>query len=170
MAYSEEFKNECLNLIQAGIPVGEVAKEQGVTRASLNNWRKAKEKKSLSTKESIKQIKKQIATLSKRNPTAAVSRNLAMLSASLARLEGLEKKRKKQLEIKKKNRPNIQDSKITKNLKQKLLHPDYGLREYQRVFAASNSRFRVWLKARQIGATYSCAAEALCEAAEVWSR
>lgn len=164
MAYTQEFKNECINLMEAGVPVGEVAKEQNVTRASLNNWRKAKNKKELSTDESIKQIKKQIATLSKRTPTAAVSRNLAMLSASLARLEGIERKKKKRLEVKKKNKPNIIDSATVKNLKQKMLHPDYGLREYQKKFLASNARFRIWLKARQIGATYSCAGEALVEA------
>lgn len=165
MAYSREFKNECINLIEAGVPAGEVARERNVTRATLNNWRKAKSKKELSTDESIKQIKKQIATLSGRTPTAAVSRNLAMLSASLARLEGLERKKKKTAQIKIKDKPAITDTDLTKKLKQKMLHPDYGLREYQKKHLNSSARFRIWLKARQIGATYGCAGEALAEAA-----
>lgn len=156
MAYSQDFKNECINLIEAGVPVGEVAKEQNVTRATLNNWRKRKAKTTGTT--SIKQIKKQIATLSKRNPTAAVSRNLAMLSSTLARLEGLEKKKR---EAKKKIKPQVEitTSKEAKELKEKILETG-GLYEYQREFLECNDQFRLVLKSRQIGFSYVSSADA----------
>lgn len=157
--YTKKFKDECINLIQAGVPVGEVAKEQNVTRATLNNWRKAKSKEELSTDESIKQIKKQISTLSKRNPTAAVSRNLAMLSASLARLEGIEKTKS---EVKKKIKPKIEitTSKEAYELKEKILQTG-GLYEYQKEFLTCKDQFRLVLKSRQIGFSYVSSADAL---------
>lgn len=159
MAYNEEFKNECINLIEAGIPVGEVAKEKNVTRATLANWRKAARNKNKSTKSSIEQIKKQIQTLSLRKPTSAVSRNLAMLSASLARLEGLEKKKK---EAKIKTKPIIEISSIPEalELKGKILN-EGGLYQYQKEFLQSDEQFRIVIKSRQIGFSYVSSADAL---------
>ncbi len=159
MAYSETFKNECINLVEAGVPIGEVASEHNVSRATLNNWRKAKAKKELSVSESIKQIKKQIATLSKRKPTAAVSRNLAMLSSSLAKLEGLEKK-KKAIKAKAKPKVSLDLTLEAKKLKEWALEKG-GLYGYQKEFLECEDQFRLVLKSRQIGFSYVSSLDAL---------
>lgn len=159
MAYDENFKNELLNLIDAGVPVSEVAKEHNVTRASLANWRKHRKKDGVDKITGIKQIKKQIATLSKREPTSAVARNLAMLTASLSRLEALEKK-KKALELKAKPKVDITGIKEATNLRERILK-DGGLFEYQKKFLSCDEQFRIVLKSRQIGFSYVSSADAL---------
>ena len=162
MAYSEEQKQEALALIDAGVPIIEVAEEKGIHRGTLRNWRKEREEKGKDVSESLANMKKQLATLSKRKPTNAVSHNIAMLSAAISKLEAVELKKSR---AKKKGKPQIKRNQKAQKLKEQMLHPDYGLYGYQQRFAASEARFRLWLKARQIGATYSCAGEAMCEAA-----
>lgn len=158
MAYNEDIKKEALNLIKAGVPITDVCKQLGIkNRATLYGWiEKTKDKDvNIETRENLE---KQISTLSKRAPTEANSRKLAMLTKSLERLE------KKSKKIDKKVKPKITYSADVKALKEKMLAADYGLYEYQRKFILDESRFRLWLKSRQIGATYGCAGECLVDA------
>ena len=157
MAYSLDMKEKALNLIKAGVPVTDVAKEFKVNRGTLNNWVN-KSNDSNVNDSSIENIKKQINTLSKRNPTEAVSKKLAMLTKALERLE------KKSKKIVKKKKQSIVHSKEVQAYKLKMLEDDYGLYQYQKEFIKDNSRFRVWLKSRQIGATYGCSGECLVDA------
>jgi len=157
MAYSKEDKEKALNLIKAGVPITEVSRDLNINRGTLNNWiKKSKDKQT--NESSIENIKKQIETVSKRAPTEANSRKLAMLTKSLERLEKQSKK------IDKKAKPKIVYSEDVKVFKEKILDPEYGLYEYQRKFMLDESRFRVWLKSRQIGATYGCSGECLIDA------
>ncbi|AXH14363.1 hypothetical protein CP985_05665 [Malaciobacter mytili LMG 24559] len=159
MAYSKEDKEKALNLIKAGVPIIEVSRDLNINRGTLNNWiKKSKDKQTNDS--SIENIKKQIETISKRAPTEANSRKLAMLTKSLERLE----KQSKKIDRKKKANQEIIYSEDVKVFRDKMLHPDYGLYEYQRKFIEDNSRFRVWLKSRQIGATYGCSGECLVDA------
>jgi len=158
MAYTPQIKKEALNLVKAGVPIIDICKQLNIkNRGTLHNWIKKSENKDIN-EESIESIKKQIATLSKRAPTEANSRKLAMLTKSLERLE------KKSKKIVKKSKQNIIHSKDVQVFIDKLLEPNYGLYEYQRKFVLDTSRFRVWLKSRQIGATYGCSGECLVEA------
>lgn len=158
MAYSLEIKKEALNLVKAGVSDKDICEQLGIkNRGTLHNWKKKSKDKDLNS-ESIESLEKQISTLSKRAPTEANSRKLAMLTKSLERLKKQSKK------IEKKAKQNIIHSKDVQAFRDKLLDPEYGLYTYQRKFILDTSRFRVWLKSRQIGATYGCAGECLVEA------
>ncbi len=158
MAYSVELKKQALNLVKAGVSITDICKDLKIkNRATLYGWIKKSDDVDIN-EESIESLKKQIATLSKRAPTEANSRKIAMLTKSLERLE------KKSKKIEKKAKQNIVHSKDVQVYRDKMLHPDYGLYAYQRKFILDTSRFRVWLKSRQIGATYGCAGECLVEA------
>ncbi len=157
MAYSKQDKEKALNLIKAGVPITEVAKDLNISRATLSNWVRKSKDEDIDTS-SIENIKKQIATLSKRSPTEATAKKLAMLTNSLNRLE------KKQKKTVKKKKQNIVYSADVQKYRSMMLKVDYGLYEYQREFIRDTSRFRVWLKSRQIGATYGCAGECLVDA------
>lgn len=158
MAYTPEVKKQALNLVKAGISITDICKDLKIkNRATVYGWIKKSTDKDVN-EESIENFKKQILTLSKRAPTEANMRKLAMATKSLERLE------KKSKKIQKKDKQNIVHSKDVQEYRDKLLHEDYGLYGYQRKFVQDTSRFRVWLKSRQIGATYGCAGECLVEA------
>jgi len=158
MAYTQELKKEALNLVKAGVSITDICKDLKIkNRATLYGWIKKSEDKNVN-EESIENLDKQIATLSKRAPTEANSRKLAMLTKSKERLE------KKSKKIVKKVKQNIIHSKEVQEYRDKMLDEDYGLYKYQREFMHDTSRFRVWLKSRQIGATYGCSGECLVDA------
>lgn len=160
MGYSNEIKEKALNLVKAGVPITDICKELNIkNRGTVHNWVKKSKDDTVNTS-SVENIKKQIETLSKRAPTEANSRKLAMLTKSLDRLE----KKSKKLDRQKKAQQNIVHSEEVEALKTKMLQDDYGLYKYQKEFLKDNSRFRVWLKSRQIGATYGCSGECLIEA------
>ena len=160
MAYSDELKKEALNLVKAGVTITDVCRDLKIkNRATLYGWIKKSGNKDINDS-SIENLKKQIETLSKRSPTEANSKKLAMLTNSLQRLE----KKSKKIDRKKKSKQYIVHSEEVKKLKDMMLSDDYGLYEYQKRFVKDNSRFRVWIKSRQIGATYGCSGECLIEA------
>jgi len=159
MAYLKDVKEKALNLIKAGIPITEVALEFKINRGTLNNWIN-KSKDNVVVDSSVEGLHKQIEMLSKRSPTEANARKLAMLTKSLERLE----KKSKKIEKKQKVKPRLVQSEEVKALKAKMLQDDYGLYKYQKQFIEDDSRFRIWLKSRQIGATYGCSGECLVDA------
>lgn len=92
MAYSNETKKEALNLVKAGVSITDICKQLEIkNRATLYGWIKKSDDKDIN-EESIDSLKKQIATLSKRAPTEANMRKLAMATKSLERLEKKSKK------------------------------------------------------------------------------
>jgi len=158
LAYSEETKKEALELVKRGVAKKDICEQLNIkNRGTLNNWINKSDDKNVNN-ESIESLEKIIATLSKRAPTEANMRKLAMATKSLERLQ------KKSKKIQKKAKQNIIHSKDVQVYRDKLLSEEYGLYAYQKKFILDTSRFRVWLKSRQIGATYGCAGECLVEA------
>lgn len=97
MAYSPELKTQALNLVKAGVSITDICKDLKIkNRATLYGWIKKSDDKDIN-EETIDSLKKQIATLSKRAPTEANSRKIAMLTKSLERLEKKSKKIEKKL-------------------------------------------------------------------------
>jgi len=149
VAYNKETKNKARRLATQGLPISEIATQMGITERTIRNWCKGID---------TDPLEKQIATLAKRKPTEANTRKIAMLVNAVAKVKTLgTKKRNKPL-------PTVTFSENVTKLKEIMLHDDYGLYEYQKNFIRDPSRFRVWLKSRQIGATYGCSGECLADA------
>jgi phage FluMu gp28-like protein len=158
MPYSKKLKQRALALINSAIPITEIAKELNISRITVQRWKKLQTIEQQDTQATIKNLKKQLAILSKRKPTEAVSRKIAMISKALATQERIEVKEEKA----KTPKPSI------------VLHIEGGLREralkdanlyaYQSNFFIDNAQFRIVLKSRQIGFSYVAALDALCAA------
>ncbi len=165
MAIKKEKKKRILLLVEAGIPVSEVAKEEGVSKVTIYSWlKKTKPKSDTST---IEDIKKQLSILSKRKPTEATTRKIAMLTASLSRLERAQQKKQKEV-IAPLLKPQVTDITTHKEaleIKQKALNGEYGeLFEYQKEFLRSTNQYRLVVKSRQIGFSFVSALDALIAA------
>jgi phage FluMu gp28-like protein len=161
--YGSEVKDRVIALIIAGMPNGEIAAELGLKVNSVWRWRKEYEKSQKSAAETIENLKKQLANLSRRKPTSAIAHQIALVTKSIATLEGEEKRREKQ-----KQKPKPQSA-IAKNtdyetLKARALEIG-GLYEYQRDFLNDMSQFRLVLKSRQIGFSFVSSLDALLGAA-----
>jgi len=161
MKYNNSIKKEVLNLLVAGLPITQIAKKYNIPRQTIYQWHKKHAKNSADTTSAIINLKKQIHTLSTQKPTTAITRRIAELTNALAKLERINKKEQN---IKSNKKVKIIDNIKTAELKKFMLDPAYGLYTYQKNFIKDGSRFRLWLKSRQIGATYGCAGEALIDA------
>lgn len=155
MAYSNETKERMVNLLHSGIPASELSKEYGINASTLSRWKKEAAPKD--TAESIEGIKSQITALSKRSPSDAVAKQIAMLTASLSRLEG---DRAKKERVKHKKPPIAVMNADYEALKEKALQ-EGGLYDYQKEFLNDPAQFRLVLKARQIGFSYVSSLDAL---------
>jgi phage FluMu gp28-like protein/transposase-like protein len=153
MSYTKQTKKLILSLIESGYSLSQIAKEYGVNISTLSRW-----KKELSPKEqSIENIKNQIKELSKKKPTDSIAKQIAMLSASLSRLEAEKAKKER---VKNKKKPVAIMNADYEELKAKALEVG-GLFEYQKEFLNDSSQFRLVLKARQIGFSYVSSLDAL---------
>lgn len=148
MSYDPKIKRAAAKKFNSGIPVSDISVELGVSERTLRNWFKNTSQKS---------IEEQISTLSKGKQSEAAVRKIAMLTKSLERLNRIVNKKEKP-------KPTIQIPENTYEIKRRMLEDSYGLYPYQRDFMLDESRFRVWLKSRQIGATYGCSGECLADA------
>nr|DAQ29926.1 MAG TPA: transposase [Caudoviricetes sp.]DAV12701.1 MAG TPA: transposase [Caudoviricetes sp.] len=92
MAYSKQTKDLILNLISSGYSAVEIAKEYGVNQTTLTRWKKDANKDDTQT---TANLKAQIAELSKGKSSDSKAKQIAMLSASLSRLEGQKAKEAK---------------------------------------------------------------------------
>ena len=91
-------------------------------------------------------IEAQIHRLSRvKNPSNAQAQRLAMLTKSLDRV--------KKSQPKPKPRPTVSNA-VSAEALARVLDPEYGLYEYQTEFLEDEARFRIILKARQIGFSY----------------
>ncbi len=152
-------KDRAIRLLKAGYTITDIVEETGISRFTLGNWKK----KYVGEDATVSDIKKQIAALASGKQSEASARKIAMLTKSLARLEAKDNKDKKE-KIKPKPAQLVVMQEMTRMLKAQMAEAEYGLYPYQRKFMADDSRFRVWLKSRQIGATYGCSGECLAEA------
>lgn len=165
MAIKKEKKDRILLLVDAGIPVAEVAKEEGVNKGTIHAWMRKRKAEGTDAVQTIANIKKQLSTLSKRKATEATSRKIAMLTASLSRLERTEDKKKTVALTKKPTIEDITAHEEAAAFKRKLLDGEYGeLYAYQKAFIECNDQFRAVIKSRQIGFSFVAAADALIAA------
>lgn len=153
MSYSKHTKELTINLINSGVSLSEIANEYNINISTLSRWKNAlKSKDEILT---IDNIKAQIKELSKGKSTDNKAKQIAMLSASLVRLEG-EKRKKDKI----KPKPIITMNADYESLKLNALE-NGGLYEYQKTFLNDNSQFRIVLKSRQIGFSYVSSLDAL---------
>lgn len=152
MAYSKKTKELILNLLKSGITQTQLAKEYKINISTINRWAKNRGSDNSLT---IKNIKAQIKELSHGKSSDSKAKQIAMLSASLVRLEGEKKKKQKE-----KPRPLVTMNADYESLKQKALE-EGALYEYQKSFLNDNSQFRIVLKSRQIGFSYVSSLDAL---------
>ena len=98
--YSKKTKELILNLLHSGYAASELAKSYGVNAATIARWRKkgAEEGGAMT----IQNLKAQIATLSKGKSSDSKAKQIAMLTASLSRLQGAKAKEQK---VKNKKKP-----------------------------------------------------------------
>lgn len=147
MAYDKKIIKKARTAYQSGTPISTISLDLKVSERTIRNWLK---------NTSSNSILEQIEELSKKPTTEANARKLAMLTRSLERLSKINKP--------KKERSTVKFNATVTQLKETMLSEEYGLYPYQKDFIRDESRFRVWLKSRQIGATYGCSGECLADA------
>lgn len=157
MAYTKEFKEECINLLASGVNSVFVSKQMGVSRVTLAKWQKeAGAKFSLDDAAAI--LKKKIETLNQKEDISAD--DAAALSALVISLNKVEGDKKKREQARAYIRPPVNLNKTASELRQSILK-EGGLFAYQAKFMSSDAQFRIVLKSRQIGFSYVAAADAL---------
>ncbi|MCZ6168613.1 terminase large subunit domain-containing protein [Campylobacter ureolyticus] len=153
MAYSKKTKDLILNLLKSGLTQTELAAEYKINISTINRWAKAlKNEDEILT---IDNIKAQIKELSHGKSSDSKAKQIAMLSASLVRLENEKRKIAKV-----KPKPIVAMNGDYESLKQRALK-DGELYEYQKTFLNDSSQFRIVLKSRQIGFSYVSSLDAL---------
>ncbi len=153
--YSKKTKELILNLLHSGYAASELAKSYGVNAATIARWRKkgAEEGGAMT----IRNLKAQIAALSKGKSSDSKAKQIAMLTASLSRLQGTKAKEQK---VKNKKKPIALMNGAYENLKEIALKSG-ELFDYQKDFLNDASQFRIVLKSRQIGFSYVSSLDAL---------
>lgn len=97
-------------------------------------------------RKTVQGLEEQIFRLSRaKNPSTAQAQRMAMLTKALERL--------KKATPTPKPRPTVANA-VSSEALSRVLEPEYGLYEYQVEFLQSEERFRIILKARQIGFSY----------------
>jgi phage FluMu gp28-like protein len=157
MAYSKNVKQRALILISSAVPVTEIAKELNISRVTVLRWKKQIKQEEMDKDKTLSNLKKQLGSLTKRTPTEAVSRKIAMISKAISRLERLQDKEIKA--AKPKPRISFENGDLRKRALEKA-----ELYAYQKEFFCDDAQFRIVLKSRQIGFTYVAALDALCSA------
>lgn len=146
--FTDAQKEQALAEFLAGDSTTEIANRLGCSPRTIRTWVKRGDwREELNARRKTQAgLEAQILRLSQlKNPTTAQAQRMAMLTKSLDRL--------KKSAPKPKPRPVVQNAVCTDALEQ-VLSADYGLYDYQREFLESEERFRIILKARQIGFSY----------------
>ncbi len=146
--YTEAQKEAAYLEFLAGDSSTEIAARIGCSPRTVRHWIKAGDwmEELRSRRETVDGLEAQILRLSRRKSlTNAQTQRLAMLTKSLERM--------KKLLPKPKPRPIVANAVSTEALA-RVLDPEYGLYGYQVEFLESEERFRIILKARQIGFSY----------------
>jgi phage FluMu gp28-like protein len=132
----------------AGDSSSEIARVIGCSARTIRKWAAENDWASELRKrrETSEGLEAQIHRLSRvKNPTNTQAQRLAMLTKSLQRMQKAAPKPKP--------RPTVANA-VSADALARALDPEYGLYEYQVEFLKSEERFRIILKARQIGFSY----------------
>lgn len=146
--FTEAQKEDALARYLAGDSTSEIAAVIGCTARTVRAWASKSDWGSdlRKRRETSGGIEAQIHRLSRvKNPTNAQAQRLAMLTKSLDRV--------KKSAPKPKPRPTVANA-VSSEALARVLDPDYGLYGYQVEFLQDEGRYRIILKARQIGFSY----------------
>lgn len=146
--YTDQEKEQAYFEYLAGDSSTEIAARIGCTPRTVRNWIKRGDwaQELHQRRATITGLEDQIFRLSRvKAPTTAQAQRLTMLTKALDRL--------KKAAPKPKPRPVVARAVAADALAQ-VTSPDYGLYDYQIEFLQSDARFRLILKARQIGFSY----------------
>ena len=146
--FTEADREQALSQYLAGDSAAEIAARLGCSARTVRDWVKAGDwgAELRARRETTAGLEAQILRLSRvANPTTAQAHRLAMLTRSLERL-------RKAAPVPK-PRPIVQQAVSTEALA-RALDPEYGLYPYQVEFLKAEERYRLVLKARQIGFSY----------------
>jgi len=146
--YTGAQKEQALAEYLAGDSPPEIAARIGCSDRTVRDWIKAGDWSAELRKrrETTQGLEAQILRLTRlKNPTNAQAQRLAMLSKTLERMQKNAPKPKP--------RPKVASA-VCETALARVTDPEYGLYEYQREFLESEERFRIILKARQIGFSY----------------
>ncbi|MFS4437857.1 terminase large subunit domain-containing protein [Paracoccaceae bacterium GXU_MW_L88] len=146
--YTEQQKDDAYAAYMAGDSSTEIAAQIGCSPRTVRGWisEGGWEAGLRARRETTSGLEAQILRLSrKKDLNNAQAQRLAMLTRSLERL--------KKVAPKPKPRPTVMNA-VSQDALSRVLAPDYGLYKYQVEFLQSDDRFRIVLKARQIGFSY----------------
>ncbi len=146
--YTEAQKEDALARYLAGDSTSEIAAVIGCSERTVRTWASKGDWGSdlRKRRETSDGIEAQIHRLSRvKSPSNAQTQRLAMLTKALERL--------KKAAPKPKPRPKVLGA-VSSEALARVLDPEYGLYGYQVEFLESEERFRIILKARQIGFSY----------------
>ncbi|MCF6432655.1 terminase family protein [Leisingera sp. MMG026] len=146
--YTDAQKEQALAEYLAGDSTSEIAGRIGCSDRTVREWVKAGDWSAelRNRRETTQGLEAQILRLTRvKNPSNAQAQRLAMLSKTLERMQKNAPKPKP--------RPKVARAVCETALAQ-VTDQEYGLYEYQREFLESEERFRIILKARQIGFSY----------------
>lgn len=132
----------------AGDSTTEIAQRIGCSPRTVRHWVKQGgwETDLRKRRDTASGLEAQILRLSRKTDlTNAQAQRLAMLTRALERL--------RKLAPKPKPRPTVANA-VSRDALSRVLASEYGLYDYQREFLESEDRFRIVLKARQIGFSY----------------
>ncbi len=147
-SFTEAHREQALAEYLAGDSTTEIAQRLGCSTRTVRGWIKAGDwgAELRARRETSAGLEAQILRLSRvQNPTTAQAHRLAMLTRSLERL--------RRAAPTPKPRPIVQQAVSAETLA-RALDPEYGLYAYQVEFLKAEERFRIVLKARQIGFSY----------------
>jgi phage FluMu gp28-like protein len=146
--YTEAQKEQAYLEFLAGDSSTEIAARIGCSARTVRHWIAGGDwmGELRKRRETTTGLEEQIHRLSRvKNPTTAQAQRVAMLSKSLERL--------KKAAPKPRPRPIVANA-VSSEALARVLDPDYGLYGYQVEFLQSEHRFRLILKARQVGFSY----------------
>ncbi|MCT4608650.1 MAG: terminase family protein [Pelagimonas sp.] len=146
--FTDAQKEDALARYLAGDSTSEIAQAIGCTARTVRKWATSNnwDSELRQRRETSEGLEAQIHRLSRvKSPSNAQAQRLAMLTKSLDRI--------KKNTPKPKPRPTVSNA-VSAEALARVLNPDYGLYDYQVEFLQSEERFRIILKARQIGFSY----------------
>ena len=146
--YSEADREAALAAYVAGDSTTEIAARIGCSARTVREWVREGgwRRKLQGARETVQGLEAQILRLSRKSDLShAQAHRLAMLTRSLDRL--------RKAAPPPKPRPIVANA-VSQEALARVLDPDYGLYGYQTEFLQSEDRFRIIVKARQIGFSY----------------
>ena len=162
MAYSENVKKEAKRLYLSGYSASEVAERLGVNPDTIFRWRARHRWDEETTDDSVAGIKKQIAaiTASEEDLTEAQTRKIEKLTKAVDKLERSSEREGKKARgrKRKKEAPDALRAEVIGDIRSRAYDTLY---KYQRDWIEDDSRFRLLLKSRQTGFSFTTGLEVM---------